>query len=199
MSVYSFRAVTVALVSALTIMGVTHAHAARFTVSLGAIYVQPQVDSPVLGAQVSSDTQPLVGLSYYFTRHIALATQIALPRSDISVDGVNQGRVSMAPFNLTAQYHFLPGRAFSPYVGAGINHTVFFNQGGNLSGFDRFGPSTGALVQAGFMYKLSGKYFLNLDVAKWYIKTDITPKGGSKIETMALNPVTVGLTIGRYF
>lgn len=97
------------------------------------------------------------------------------------------------------QYHCMPARGLSPYLGAGINHTIFFDQGGNLSGYERFGPGTGAVVQAGFNYRPNPKYLINVDLAKWYIKPNLTPQGGSMIETMQLNPVTLGVSFGRYF
>ncbi|MHB1587372.1 MAG: hypothetical protein ACYCRH_03190 [Acidiferrobacteraceae bacterium] len=75
----------------------------------------------------------------------------------------------MAPSNLTLQYHFLPAEKFSPHLGAGIN------------------------------YRMSRKYFISVDLAKWYIKVNLTPQGGSMIETMQLNPVTLGVSLGRYF
>jgi outer membrane protein len=36
--------------------------------------------------------------------------------------------VWLLPPILLAQYHFNPGGKFKPYVGAGINYTIFFNE-----------------------------------------------------------------------
>ena len=199
MRIHSSSAATLALVSALALPGLAWAQAGTFTGGVGVIYVQPHVDSPVLGAHVSNDTQPVLDLNYYFTNHIALATQLALPRHEVSVGGVSLGKVTLAPFNLVLQYHFMPEQKFSPYLGAGINYTLFFDQGGTLSNFERFGPSTGGVLQAGADYNLNQKDFINFDVKKWYIETDITPKGGAKIETMKLDPVTLSVAFGMHF
>lgn len=198
MSIHRVYVTTLMAASIAASPGVAKADSGMLADSIGVIDVHPQVQSPVLRAQVSSDAQPVVGLNYYLTSHVAVATQIAFPRHEISVGGVSQGSVSLAPFNRLLQYHFMPARKFSPYLGAGINHTIFFDQSGLLPGFDHFGPSTGAVLQSGFNYRPGRKYFVNIDVAKWYSKTDLTPQRSATIETTKLNPVTVGVSLGRY-
>ena len=106
----------------------------------------------------------------------------------------------MAPFHLMAQYHFMPKADFRPYVGVGIHHTVFFKQSGPaFNGLEDFKADTGAVLQAGFSYTLNKDYFVNFDVKKFYLETNVTPQGGAKIETITLNPWLIGLAVGKQF
>ena len=114
MSIHRVYVTTLMAASIAASPGVAKADSGMLADSIGVIDVHPQVQSPVLRAQVSSDAQPVVGLNYYLTSHVAVATQIAFPRHEISVGGVSQGSVSLAPFNRLLQYHFMPARKFSP-------------------------------------------------------------------------------------
>ena len=69
-----------------------------------------------------------------------------------------------------------------PYVGAGINHTVFFNEdettGGMLAGSDLdLDNSTGLAVQAGVDLAIDTNWFANLSVRWFDIDTDVEVDG----------------------
>ncbi|MFP3480474.1 OmpW family outer membrane protein, partial [Burkholderia sp. SIMBA_057] len=88
----------------------------------------------------------------------------------------------LLPPTLTAQYHFFPKERVSPYVGAGINYTLFYREdaankangiGLRITDTDyenRFGWA----LQAGVDVALTGNWSLNLDVKKIFLKTDVT-------------------------
>ena len=42
-------------------------------------------------------------------------------------------------------------------------------------------------------------YFVNFDIKKFYLETNVTPQGGAKIETITLNPLLIGLAVGKQF
>lgn len=86
-----------------------------------------------IGGHVSAtDTAvPELDFSYFFTDHLAteliLATsQHTLRASGTAAGSFDVGTVWALPPTLTLQYHFLPHEAFSPYVGAGVNATVWW-------------------------------------------------------------------------
>lgn len=170
-------------------------------VAVGLMHVSPQIDSPVIGADASTETNPVVGLTYHLNESIALNTALGITRHEFSAPGLgNLGKVSLAPFHAVVQYRFLPGSAFRPYVGVGVNRTVFFRQGGPVfSLLEDFKSSTGPVLQAGFDYALGKQYFLNLDFKKFYIDTDVVFKGGSKVETIGLDPTVISAAIGYRF
>lgn len=94
-----------------------------------------------------------------------------------------------------------------PYVGVGVNYTLFFNEnlpaGTVLDSID-YDPSFGLALQAGVDYALNERWFLNVDVKKVWINTDVTIDGttnlGAVVEAdVDINPVIFGVGIGwRY-
>jgi outer membrane protein len=83
-------------------------------------------------AAVNTTAIPELDFTYFFTKNIAAELILATTRHTIDVKDstlgdVNVGRVSLLPPVLTLQYHFNPMGKFSPYVGAGINYTIFYN------------------------------------------------------------------------
>lgn len=175
--------------------------AANLDISLGLVNVIPDIDSPVVGVDATTETKPIANLTYYLNDNLALNTAAGITRHTFSAGGATLGRASMAPFHLMLQYHFMPKSAFRPYVGAGVHHTVFFNKEGAV--FDTlrgFPADTGGVLQVGFDYAINKDYFINFDVKKFYLETDVRPGGGgAKIETLALDPLLVGLAVGMHF
>jgi len=169
-------------------------------VSLGLTNVRPFVKSPVVGADATNEWVPIANFTYYLNDNFALNTAAGVTRHEFSNAGGILGKATMAPFHLMAQYHFMPKADFRPYVGVGIHHTVFFNKSGPaFDNLDRFKADTGAVLQAGFSYTVSKDYFVNFDVKKFYLETNVTPRGGAKLETITLNPVLIGLAVGKQF
>ena len=112
------------------------------------------------------------------------------------------GKTSLLPPTLTVQYHFMPKETFRPYVGAGLNYTRFYSTGLALNGtpltVDQ--NSWGGALQAGFDVALDKKWFLNFDVKKVYIKTDVKfATTGAFVSTLKLDPVIIGLGVGMKF
>jgi len=182
-------------------LAVSTSQAANLDISLGLVNVIPDIDSPVVGVDATTETKPIANLTYYLNDNLALNTAAGITRHTFSAGGATLGRASMAPFHLLLQYHFMPKSAFSPYVGAGVHHTVFFNKEGAV--FDTlraFPADTGGVLQVGFDYAINKDYFINFDVKKFYLETDVRPGGGgAKIETLALDPLLVGLAVGMHF
>lgn len=169
-------------------------------VSVGLMNVRPDIKSPVVGADATNETIPIANFTYYLSENFALNTTAGITRHEFSNAGGNLGKASMAPLHLMAQYHFFPKASFKPYLGAGIHHTLFFDQDGPaFNGLEDFPSDTGAVLQAGFDYAFNKDYFINLDVKKFYLETDVTPIGGAKIETIKLNPLLIGLAVGKRF
>ncbi|MEW5788438.1 MAG: OmpW family outer membrane protein [Pseudomonadota bacterium] len=170
-------------------------------VSLGLTNIRPDIESPVVGVSATNEVKPIVNLTYHLNDNLALNTAAGITRHTFSAGGAVLGKASMAPFHLMLQYHFMPKSAFSPYVGAGIHHTVFFDKSGptfdTLRGFP---ADTGGVLEIGFDYAINKDYFINVDLKKFYLKTDVLPGGGgAKIETLTLDPLLVGVAVGMHF
>jgi outer membrane protein len=146
---------------------------------------------------------PEVDISYFFTKNIAAELILTYPQQhDVNLSGAKIGTVKHLPPTLTLQYHFLPDAQFRPYVGAGFNFTKFSDVNLNVAGV---GPlfldssSTGGALQAGMDIKLSGNMYLNFDIKKVWIGTDVKTAGGVKVTHLNLNPWLPGVGLGWRF
>lgn len=127
------------------------------------------------------------------------------------VTGVTGGIGKLAktwvlPPTLTAQYHFAPGSKVRPYVGAGVNYTLFYSEKATSAFEAAAGPtdvkmksSFGWAGQLGVDIDLSETMFLNLDVK--YIDIDTKAKLattglGTQTARISLDPLVFGVGIG---
>lgn len=156
-------------------------------------------DSTGLGLSVNNKTIPEVDISYFFNKNVAAELILTVPQKhdlSSSVLGGRIGSLKHLPPSLLLQYHFdAPG--FKPYVGAGVNYTRFSNV--NLpAGVDIDRNSWGGALQVGVDVPLTKNLYLNFDVKKVYIKTDVFA-GGAKAGTFKVDPVLVGVGLGWRF
>ena len=148
---------------------------------------------------VSSKTIPEIDISYFFTPNIAAELILTYPQKhDVKLDGNNIGTFKHLPPTLSLQYHFMPEKQFSPYVGAGINYTnisdvKLLNGAGRLE-HDSWGYS----LQAGVDYKLDKNWSLNFDIKKVQIRSDVFI-GGAKASEVKVDPLLIGVGVGYRF
>ncbi len=164
-----------------------------------------------IGGSVSATAQaaPELDLSYFFTDNIAVELIAATTRHDISAvnsavgSKLDVGSVWALPPTGTVQYHFMPHRAFSPYVGVGLNVTFWYGEQAASPPVTHFSVGTGfgPALQAGFDYNFTGHWFLNMDVKQIFLNTDahIDALGTTVKAHTALDPVVVALGIGYRF
>lgn len=185
--------------------------AGDFVVRARALSVIPSEDATLTGAvtgsQINIDTSvvPEVDFSYFVTDHIAFELIAAITPHDVntktsSAGPLDLGDVWLLPPTLTAQYHFTHFGAFKPYVGAGVNYTVFFGEdkGTSVTNAD-YGNSFGPALQAGADYMLDDHWMLNLDVKKIWINTDVKFSSGAIAADVDINPWVVGVGVGYRF
>ncbi|SIS03564.1 outer membrane protein [Aquipseudomonas alcaligenes] len=192
-------------------------------VRAGAITVDPQEDSSELkvgGADVAgtkatldSDTQLGLNFAYMITNNIGIELLAATPFShSVGLKGVDAalgtpagtidgsfGDIKHLPPTLSAVYYPLDSQsAFQPYVGLGINYTIFFDE--ELSsrqkdnGFSNLelDDSWGLAYQIGMDYMLSDNLLLNAQVRYIDIDTEAT------VEHNALGKVKVDVDVDPF-
>ena len=144
-------------------------------------------DSTGLGLAINNKTLPEVDFSYFFSKHIAAELILTVPQKHtLTSNGTAIGSLRHLPPTLTVQYHFdAPG--FKPYVGAGLNYTRFssVNILGGAADVKRnsFGPA----LQVGVDIPLTNTLYLNVDVKKVLIRTDVSA-GGVKLGKFKADP-----------
>lgn len=156
---------------------------------------------------------PEADFSYFITDNIAVELIAGVTRHDVKVDVAgsqiaNAGHVWLLPPTLTLQYHPFPKARFSPYIGAGLNYTVFFNAGGwdSAGGVPltkvKYTDSVGGAFQAGVDYALGGPWSLNADVKKLILSTTAkatSPGIGVLKSDVDINPWIFGMGVGYRF
>ncbi|MFC0120380.1 OmpW/AlkL family protein [Pseudoalteromonas xiamenensis] len=168
---------------------------ANLSVNVGAINVNPtNSSSPIdqnnaLGLSADSNTQLGITFDYAYTDNIVFELVAATPFSHTvngegGLKGAEIADVKHLPPTLLAQYHFFTkDSAFRPFVGLGLNYTVFFDEqpsaalkatlGTNDVKLD-LDSSFGLALQVGFNYKLNETWGLHAMVSKMDINTDAT-------------------------
>ena len=143
---------------------------------------------------------PEVDISYFFTKNFAAELVLTYPQNiDINVGGTKSGTIRALPPSLLLQYHFTDLGAFKPYVGAGLNYTIFSKRSNILNGAASVDSNSfGLAAQIGADYALSKNWSLNFDVKYVQMKTDVT-LNGSKIGKVDLDPMLYGIGVGYRF
>lgn len=155
-----------------------------------------------VGAKVEASDRwiPEADVSYFFTKNIAAELVLTYPQSiDIKAGGAKLGSVRALPPSLLLQYHFTDLGAFKPYVGAGVNYTLFSkhtNIGGTGVNIDS--SSTGYVAQVGFDYAIDKHWAFNMDLKYATMDTDVKA-GGTKLGKLDLNPTMLGIGVGYRF
>lgn len=151
--------------------------------------------NPIPGDALSVSTTviPEIDISYFFTPNIALELILGVTPHKVTgqgqLSGLDVGQTWLLPPTLTLQYHFTNFGAFKPYVGAGVNYTVFFNNSGsnipaivpltaaplgatatvtNLSVENQWSPA----LQVGFDYMVTKNVGVNFDVKRLFLRPD---------------------------
>ena len=176
------------------------AEAGSWSFSLGAHVVDPSsgngsLAGGALEADVGSDWKPTITAEYFFTPNLGLEVLASLPfEHDISLNGAKAGSTKHLPPTFTLQYHF-DGETVSPFIGAGVNYTLFFDQqtSGPLAGAELdLGNSWGLAAHAGVDFRLADNRAIRLDVRWMDIDTDVSVNGAD-VGTVKIDPLVYGV------
>lgn len=159
------------------------------------------------GTPHGSDTAtPQLDLTYFVTPNIAVNVIAATTRHDVEVRGVpgagtiDLGRVWLLPPTVTLQYHPLPASRLSPYIGAGLNYTIAYGEGGGRSpGITHVDVENafGYGLNAGVDYEIAPNWLVNLDVKRLWLRPDVSVNRGAVRGEAHLDPWIIGASV-RY-
>jgi outer membrane protein len=155
-----------------------------------------------LNVRLGNAYVPEIDGSYFLTPNLALELIAATTKHDVDAsNGLDMGSVWLLPPTLTLQYHFLPTARFSPYIGAGLNYTIFYNEKKGALRSISYEDGVGYALQAGFDYAITGPWSFNVDVKKLWLNTDVKANlGGTALKAdVDINPWIFGVGLGYRF
>lgn len=161
---------------------------------------------PADAVYVSNQLIPEVDFTYFLSKNLAAELILTYPQKlDVQAKGIGKvGDLNALPPTLTLQYHFSPDTAFRPYVGAGVNLTFFSKvslpvvNAATHASASLDNSSAGAALQLGFDYKIGQNSYINVDLKKVYMSTDLKVNG-NKVSTVTVDPLLVGIGYGFKF
>lgn len=193
-----------ALVASSLVSGAAFAQTAKegsFMVRVRGVSLQSaNTDNTGLGLTINNKVIPEIDFSYFLTPNIAAELILTIPQKhtvNSSVLKADIGNFTHLPPTLLAQYHF-NANGFKPYVGAGVNFTHISNVSLAGGAADLKKNSWGPALQVGVDIPVGNNLYLNFDVKKVYIKTDVS-LGGAGVGSFKVDPLLVGVGLGMRF
>jgi len=161
---------------------------------------------------VNNSVMPEVDISYMATDNIGFELIAATTKHSASGRSGTTGSLGklastwVLPPTLTAQFHPIASGPIRPYIGAGINYTIFYSEKASNALEGAVGPtnvsmksSFGWAAQAGVDFDISPKMFVNLDAKYIDIDTTATLRTtaiGTQKVRVHLDPWVFGVGIG---
>jgi len=163
-----------------------------------------------VGVNVDDNTQLGLNFVYFYSQQLAIEVLAATPFShDIGLNTVGAlVNTKHLPPTLSANYYFAdPSAKFQPYVGAGVNYTIFFDEeftsANTSAGFSDLDldSSLGLAAQVGFDYMLDDKWLVNASVRWIDIDTEASfdLNGSAGSVDVSIDPFIYSITAGYRF
>ncbi len=152
--------------------------------------------------KISASYVPELDFTYFFTKNLAAELILGTTKHTVKTDAhsgsaTELGSVWLLPPTLNLQYH-LPLNGLTPYAGVGVNYSIFYgvkDEAATLAYKNNIGFST----QLGADIDISKKWFINIDVKKIFLQTDVTVNAATKLNGVKVDPWIIGLGIGTKF
>lgn len=179
-------------------------HAGDVLVRLRAISIMPNVSTTqsltALNVGVNNAIVPELDLTYMIRDDLGVELILGTSRHQLTSSLGGLGGVNVLPPTLLLQYHFNHAGRIRPYVGAGLNYTLFYNNGLNAGGqpISITNHSWGPALQAGVDVQVTRSLFVNADIKKIWMHTDAS-LGAQALGRLSIDPVVVGLGVGMRF
>jgi outer membrane protein len=175
--------------------------------------IQPAFPNEPVG--VNNAVTGEVDFTYMATKNIGFELIAATTKHSIVGTTGTTGSIGkladtwVLPPTLTVQYHFNADGHVRPYVGAGINYTIFYSSKPSAGLEAAVGPthvglsdSVNFAAQAGVDFDIGKNLFLNFDVK--YIKLPTTAyvnttAAGMQTVNVDIDPLVVGVGVGFRF
>ena len=167
---------------------------------------------------VQKETQLGLTLAYFLTEKISLELLLSTPfkhELDFGVEnplgtGGRLGEITHLPPTLSLNYYLNPNSSsnFQPYLGAGINYMIFFDEefssANEAIGLDNLDLENtfGLAFQAGVDYRINDKFFVNTAIRWIDVNTvadfDLNGVDGD-VERVEIDPWVFTFSLGYVF
>lgn len=153
-------------------------------------------------------------ITYMMTDNLGVELLAAWPfKHDVKAEVTDStgttslGKIAEAeqlPPTLSLQYHFIPDGAFRPYIGVGVNWTMFMSEkidpalADDMSLDDSFGLA----AQIGADVAIGDTWFVNFDIRYIDIQSDLKITTGGvteKVGKVQIDPMVYSIMIGAKF
>ena len=187
------------------------------------VYVEALGGDTPLSISVDDNTQLGLNFVYFYDNNWGVEVLAATPFThDVTihdpqgisgglfgadVDGATLAEVTQLPPTVSALYYFDSASAFKPYVGVGVNYTIFFDEDFKSTpkslGFNdlELDGSFGFSVQVGADYQLNNKWHVNASARYIDIGTDANFKIGDikGSASVDVDPMVYSIMLGYKF
>lgn len=136
-------------------------------------------------------------VSYFLSQTWAVELLAAVPFThEYEIQGTGlHGEVDHLPPTVSLQYHFPTTSMIKPYVGVGVNWTLFSNEDINAPLDVDVEDSVGLALQTGVDFELADAWLLNLDVRYIEISGDLDV-AGVNVGSVKIDPWVFGVNLG---
>ncbi len=180
----------------------------RWLIRARAVGVLPDADSSTnvagLGVDIDDYFIPELDITYFLNKNFAVELVLGISKHDVlgtgSIDGLGVGDFLIIPPHLMLQYHFQLTDTIKPYVGAGVNYSIIFNEDANapFTGLE-IDNGWGFSLQAGVDIKIRDQWYFNIDVKKTWMNVDAKVNNGAVLADIDVDPWLVGVGLGYRF
>ncbi|MFO7306248.1 MAG: OmpW family outer membrane protein [Gammaproteobacteria bacterium] len=197
------KAAAVVLTGATLLAMSSATHAGEWLLRGGVHAVDPKSGNHAV-VSVDSAESLSFGVTYLYNERWGVEVLGALPFSHdihLRADNSKVAKTRHLPPTVSVQYHLAPRAKIRPYIGVGVNGTIFFDEKTRGALADEklsLDSSFGFAGQLGADFMLNDSWFINID-ARW-IDIDTRAKlSGASIGTVAIDPLVLGVSVGWRF
>lgn len=206
------QSLVLAAATALTMTTAFAVPAGTWTIGAGAHMVDPKSDNGTLNnglsVDVDDDIRATVTGEYFIANNVGVELLAAIPfHHDFTLTNTTDGstidgKTQHLPPTLSLQYHFddynMPMNV-KPFVGVGVNYTMFFKERVNISGSElKLKDSVGVAGHIGIDIPFAPTESFRIDARYMDIKTDATLDGNS-IGEIDISPWVYGVAFVKQF
>lgn len=186
-----------------------HTRGGDWFTRLRALYIHPDDSSgsvstiPHSGVSVHPSWTGEFDFGYMFTKNLGTELILATTKHTLvgrgSIEGTKIGTTWLLPPTLTLQWRFFPSSLAQPYLGAGVNYTLFYNNNCSLPKTHmNLKHSWGPAIQTGIDIFFNKDWLFNIDFKYIWIDTQAHLSGGVTGHVhVDINPWMIGFGIGK--